>query len=557
MEKLININDVSLNFNLRQPKGNKCTNVYCVLKVGNVQYKIAIGCKVNSWQWNKRQQMPIVSANMTADDMANNIKVANVINQIKFGYMNYLSYICSAISITENEVKENITNVITEIITNDMANNENLSRNGRPSKATNVLKKAFDVYYTEVNPRAKKSSKDVQRRIMIQYCNYCEEIGRDSVNMLSQKGINEYKSYLIKSRNSPQNVNTKVGVIAMLINNVIAVHNDFLRYKLGKVDYIKMQEVNQKGDDKKRRPLTKEELNKLENCDTLTEKEKEYRDLFILECNCSYRVSDTPKMFDKNQQQHFNKNGVELMVINTQKENIDAVIWVTPKVKELLERYEKGFKYAKLTSANFAKTYNYQLKKIAKKCGWDSQESYIDAHGNKITKPLYEIIGSHFGRYTFVRDGKEKGFTSDELKDFTGHADDKMIDEIYFSETKADKANNAFRAIERITNANQANANQANANQTNANQTDVTPDKTYNELIAAQAVENFKLKKESEKQAEENIQLKKESEYKQHRLDEEEKERIFKIKHPKLYEQMRNDFKEQLAKERKQKSDNN
>ena len=122
-----------------------------------------------------------------------------------------------------------------------------------------------------------------------------------------------------------------------------------------------------------------------------------------------------------------------------------------------------------------------------------------------------------------------------------------MIDEIYFSETKADKANNAFRAIERITNANQANANQ----------TDVTPNKIYNELIAAQAIENFKLKKESEKQSEENIQLKKENEYKRHRLDEEENERIFKIKHPKLYEQMRNDFKEQLAKERKQKSDNN
>ena len=367
MEKLININDVSLNFNLRQPKGNKCTNVYCVLKIAKVQYKIAIGCKVNSWQWNKRQQMPIVSANMTADDIANNIKVANVINQIKFGYMNYLSYICSVSSIEEKDVKENITNVITEIITNDMANVENLSRNGRPSKATNVLKKAFDVYYTEVNPRAKENSRKVQKRIMLQYCNYCEEIGRDSVNMLSQKGINDYKSYLIKNDNSPQNVNTKVGVIVMLINNVIAVHNDFLRYKLTKVDYIKMQEIKQKGDDKMRRPLTKEELNKLENCDTLTDKEKEYRDLFILECNCSYRVSDTPKMFDKNQQQHFNKNGVELMVINTQKENIDAVIWVTPKVKELLKRYEKGFKYAKLTSANFTKTYNYQLKNIAKK----------------------------------------------------------------------------------------------------------------------------------------------------------------------------------------------
>ena len=461
MEKLINTNDVSLNFNLRQPKGNKCTNVYCVLKVGNRQHKIAISCKVNSWQWNKRQQMPIVCANMTADDMANNIKVANVINQIKFGYMNYLSYICSAISITANEVKESIANIINETITNDMANNENLSRNGRPAKATNVLKKAFDVYYTEVNPRAKESSKVVQKRIMLQYCNYCEEIGKDSVNMLSQKGINDYKSYLIKNGNSAKNVNNKVGVIVMLINNVIAVHNDFLRYKLAKVDYIKMQEIIQKGDDKKRRPLTKEELNKLENCDTLTDKEKEYRDLFILECNCSYRVSDTPKLFDKSQQKHFNKNGVELMVINTQKENIDAVIWVTPKVKEILDRYENGFKYVKL-DVNFTQRYNRQLKNIAKKSDLNSQESYINAKGETITKPIYEIIGSHFARYTFIRNGKDLGLTSSELKDFTGHADDTMINEIYFSETKADKANNAFRAIERITNANQVTTNNDN-----------------------------------------------------------------------------------------------
>ena len=464
MEKLININDVSLNFNLRQPRGNKCTNVYCVLKVGNVQYKIAIGCKVNSWQWNKRQQMPIVSANMIADDMANNIKVANIINQIKFGYMNYLSYICSAISITENEVKESIANIINETITNDMANNENLSRNGRPAKATNVLKKAFDVYYTEVNPRAKETSKVVQKRIMLQYCNYCEEIGKDSVNMLSQKGINDYKSYLIKNGNSAKNVNNKVGVIVMLVNNVIAVHNDFLRYKLAKVDYIKMQEIIQKGDDKKRRPLTKEELNKLENCDTLTDKEKEYRDLFILECNCSYRVSDTPKLFDKSQQKHFNKNGVELMVINTQKENIDAVIWVTPKVKEILDRYENGFKYVKL-DVNFTQRYNRQLKNIAKKSGLNSQESYINAKGETITKPIYEIIGSHFARYTFIRNGKDLGLTSSELKDFTGHADDTMINEIYFSETKADKANNAFRAIERITNANQVTNNDDKVNE--------------------------------------------------------------------------------------------
>ena len=43
------------------------------------------------------------------------------------------------------------------------------------------------------------------------------------------------------------------------------------------------------------------------------------------------------------------------------------------------------------------------------------------------------------------------GFTPDELKDFTGHADDKMINEVYAIYTKDDKAQKAFKAIERIT----------------------------------------------------------------------------------------------------------
>ena len=67
MEKLISVKKLSLNFNLREPKGNKLTNVYCVVKCGNRQFKFSTRCKVNSWQWNKKQQMPTISPNMSHD----------------------------------------------------------------------------------------------------------------------------------------------------------------------------------------------------------------------------------------------------------------------------------------------------------------------------------------------------------------------------------------------------------------------------------------------------------------------------------------------------------
>mgnify|MGYP007013873100 CR=1 FL=1 len=72
MEKLIGVNEISQNFNLREPRGNKCTNVYAVLKCGGVQIKFPIGCKVNAWQWNKKQQTPIINNGMVGGDMKNN-----------------------------------------------------------------------------------------------------------------------------------------------------------------------------------------------------------------------------------------------------------------------------------------------------------------------------------------------------------------------------------------------------------------------------------------------------------------------------------------------------
>ena len=86
MEKLISVKKLSLNFNLREPKGNKLTNVYCVVKCGNRQFKFSTRCKVNSWQWNKKQQIPIITPNMSDEDRNNNTHLLKVISSIRLGY---------------------------------------------------------------------------------------------------------------------------------------------------------------------------------------------------------------------------------------------------------------------------------------------------------------------------------------------------------------------------------------------------------------------------------------------------------------------------------------
>lgn len=247
----------------------------------------------------------------------------------------------------------------------------------------------------------------------------------------------------------------------------------FIRYHISPIKYNQLEEVIQKGEEKKRRPLKEEEINKLISCRDLNDEEKEYRDLFILECNGSYRISDTAKLFDKKEQKVIKKGDYEFIVINTQKENIISVIWVNDVIREILEKYEKGFKFANPLSKSFATRYNIIIKNVAKKAKLNSIETYINAHNEKEEKYLYEIIASHFARYTFIYNGLFKfGFMPNELKDFTGHRDDRMINECYKIETAEDKANNAYKAINRVLNEKLENKRNVRITKENINEQD-------------------------------------------------------------------------------------
>ena len=198
MNTLRNANEqITLNFNLREPKGNKCTNIYAVIKIDGKQIKMPIGLKINSWQWDKKKQRPHLNNIMNVEEKENAMNVLTKINELNFAFSEWLLYICSSqMAADDNDL---IDYLKTKIKIEDMAN-KNAIPPKRGMTASKMLKEAFTKRYgtKEMPNKVKVSSWENYAKHVEQFINYIKEnVGvYDSVATLSKKGIYNYKEWL-------------------------------------------------------------------------------------------------------------------------------------------------------------------------------------------------------------------------------------------------------------------------------------------------------------------------------------------------------------------------
>lgn len=81
------INEVRCNFNLREPKADKPTNIYLVASINNKQVKLATGVKVYPSQWNAKKQEAYVSVRLTELDNTNNTIANDKLNELKNSFV--------------------------------------------------------------------------------------------------------------------------------------------------------------------------------------------------------------------------------------------------------------------------------------------------------------------------------------------------------------------------------------------------------------------------------------------------------------------------------------
>lgn len=430
MERLNNVNEVfTLNFNLRQPKGNKKTNVYAVIKINGRQIKTPIDCKINPWNWDKQKQIPKFSYNMTEEDRENAQHVFNVIYEWKMNFQKYYVYICRNYVIpNEKELMEKVVKKVRIQKDKEIKGTVKPAKK-RDIKATTVLKKALEQYQT-LYPTIAKSTLETYDFQLRAFINYCKDINKDTVKMLTDDGLKEFEVYLSAKKETVSKIRNSLRVLITLINKCLVKHPHFKTMGFKKVTIDLPKEQKTEG---KKVPLTKEDIEKIKSNEGLTSTEIEYRDLFLLAVYTGQRASDLHRFFTKDYTVQDN-----YFVFFNKKKKVEAIVEQTPEVIEILERYKDGFKNVDINNRRLSMNITNNLKKTAEKKGLNREIRYIE-NGEEKVEPLYEIIGSQFGRHTFITEKLKSGMVADTVKYLSGHKDTQAIYKNYSHLTATDK----------------------------------------------------------------------------------------------------------------------
>ena len=427
------IKEVKGHFNLRKPKGEKPTDIFFVVCLNGKQYKLSSGLKIYPDQWDSKSQQAIESNMLSKLDNRNNKMVNAKINSIKSCFLDFLNYLCASL-----EEPQDLIGVLRTYIYKDMKKKSN--SDCKRVDVVRIISNAFEYYYTNISQVKKSSYVQNETRLKI-FITYVQEKNlNDNIEVFSQSGFNAYKAYLVGKVNSDEKfgvgrLNDALQLIARLINNVLAVENDYLQYKIATVTFVRMQDKRTQ-EDICRFPLYDNEIQVVIDCDSLTEKEQEYRTVFLLQCECGLRVSDLQRLMNGEGEQK--DDIISILTKKEEDKGLYAQVLITPRLKQYLFEEVPKFKQINIEKFNESE-YNKTIKTICQKAGLERIISWKDSKGKKHNSKLYEVVVNHDFRHTFITKKVKEGVPYDVLCEMTGHADDSMIKEVYANLTKEDK----------------------------------------------------------------------------------------------------------------------
>ena len=230
------IKEIRGHFNLRKPKGSKPTDVFFVVCLYGKQYKLSSGMKVYPDQWDSKMQQAIESNQLSKLDNRNNKLLNEKINSIRCSFMDYLKYLCT-VEIETIDIEE----LLKLFIYKDMKKKKNLDFD-----AEHVISDALEYYYANVCPVKIRTKRNNESKLN-HFVAYIKEKGLNGdVTLFSQRGINDYKDYLLYKMNNGgdfgiAHLNGILELISRLINKVLIVNTKYLQYGFSKVEYVNNQ----------------------------------------------------------------------------------------------------------------------------------------------------------------------------------------------------------------------------------------------------------------------------------------------------------------------------
>ena len=434
MGRQIFINQMQCNFNLRQPKANKPTNIYLVVYLNNKQVKLSTGVKVYPEHWNIRKQQAYVNARLSKLDNNNNTIANDRLSELKDMFLEFKHYLCEHPTDIENSITILRTRIYKHTMTTEI----------KKKSATTVMKEIIDA------KQAASSTKEQQKLNVGKFERYLKENNiSDTWESMNLNTFESYQKYLVDNgRGSVTIRNIIQNTLFPLLKKVSKrVDIPFTWYdsNLNSFEFVK-DESNKELASNKKVTLTEEQLKQLYDypitgTELQVRKRTEIRDLFVLQCLVGQRVGDMQKFFNGDNEKDEEEDTISII---QQKTKARAIIPLTPLAKEIISKYQNTeLKYYKPSNSNL----NAELRIIAEEAGLNIPITFEDKDGKQV-KPLFELVHTHTARHTFITIMCRRDIPKETIIIATGHEDTKMIDKVYShlsNKDKAQKVSTAFK----------------------------------------------------------------------------------------------------------------
>lgn len=409
--------DLSLNYNLRNPKSKRPTIVYAVFRVAGKQYKINIGAKVYPSQWDNRLKMPIIH-NISNLDADNNRIVLAQINRFKLAWDRAKSYIC------QNPQQMEYPKRCLEIIKENLSVKSN-SMEKRDSKVQWLMK------YIEKNKQGNTLIKELQNIDLLkrffkdnsQYQDDFAYIGFEMINAafryMEQMTMPNGKRYAISTIREAQK---KIKGALKVASSREYRKFDWQASEIGEVQITK-NSIPKSERGRKNAPLTSDEIMRLQayKCNKRCEV---VRDLFLIQCYTGQRKSDLMKLLNSD---NINWHTSIITIKQTKTKQVAYIPLKDEQLVRLVRKYEGQLQELPVK-------YNESLKRVAKNAGLTRVVEYTEQRGTILEEHkghIYELIHNHISRHTFISRMAEAGAEKESVKAITGHTCDATVDDIY------------------------------------------------------------------------------------------------------------------------------
>lgn len=433
MEKQVFL-DWTVHYNLRIPNGDKACIIYAVVKVGERQIKVNTGVKVYPNQWDKYRQLARLGQGLTTMDNRNNAITNNRLMEINAQIANFKLYLCEHIDDLFDidvfgKMLRHFISSSSRSIDSDNLKVEDIMATKKldNTSVTGILLKVVREHY-EYNQSIKQKMSEIKS-----FGKWLEMNGGDKLENLSKNRMALYEKSLCDNKLAWKTIKTKIGHIMSVIR--IAREYDYISGDkcVGLEDY-KLR-TKAKIDIKKQRSfaLTPTEVSQLYNCsdDKLTVRQRQIRDIFVLQCEMGQRVGDTLRILKG--EYTIKDDFLELSM--QQKTKMAVIIPLTNIIRELLSKYKGGVSlFEDRVESTVVNYIDREIKIIAEKAGLNRIHNFQGQRGEEVresNKPLFKIITSHIARHTFITGKLRLGWDKDMVKTVTGHTSDEEIDKTY------------------------------------------------------------------------------------------------------------------------------